>query len=576
VGIQAGIATLPSSLASKFLYSGKIAATKHSSIASPQMNNMPLVSVIIIFLNGGKFLRQAIESVFGQSYNHWELFLVDDGSTDDSAKIARDYTQKKPDRVHYLEHPGHQNRGMSASRNLGIVQAKGQYIAFLDADDLWLPEKLEEQVAILESRPEAGLVYGPALYWYSWTGRSEDIPRDFEQVLGFPFNTLVKPPQLLLLFLSREGTTPSPSGILVRKKVVEEVGGFENSFLGMYEDQAFYLKICLKTPVFVSGECWYQYRQHSEACVAMGVKQGEYYSARLDFLNWGKEYLSKQSINNSDIWASFKRELQTVHHRFRFRYLTMIKRWLKKIAKRILLVSFQKRLWFKWHRFKNWSLVGFVRFRSLAGVTPISRSFGFDRGQPVDRYYIEKFLAHHADDIHSRVLEIAADDYTKIFGGNRVTKSDVLHLRRGNPKATIVADLTKAEHLPGEIFDCIILTQTLHVIYDFRAALQTLYRILKPGGVLLATFPGISQISRYDMEHWGDYWRFTSLSTRRIFEEVFSLDNVTIETYGNVVAAIAFLEGVPTKKIGQKKLDYRDSDYEVLITVRAVKILPKK
>jgi glycosyltransferase involved in cell wall biosynthesis len=111
----------------------------------------PLVSCVVIFLNGEQYIREAIESVFSQVYEHWELFLVDDGSTDSSTQIARHYAQQHPDKVHYLEHPGHQNRGMSAARNLGIRHAQGAYLAFLDADDLWLPQKLERQVAILET-----------------------------------------------------------------------------------------------------------------------------------------------------------------------------------------------------------------------------------------------------------------------------------------------------------------------------------------------------------------------------------------------------------------------------------------
>ncbi|HKN87045.1 MAG TPA: methyltransferase domain-containing protein, partial [Nitrospiraceae bacterium] len=135
---------------------------------------------------------------------------------------------------------------------------------------------------------------------------------------------------------------------------------------------------------------------------------------------------------------------------------------------------------------------GRVHFGSLRRVLPISRTYGFDRGQPIDRYYIERFLARHADDIRGRVLEIADDAYTRRFGGRRVTTSDVLHVVEGNPHATIVADLTNAGHLPSEQYDCVILTQVLSVIYDVRAALRTVYRLLKPGGTLLATTPGVA------------------------------------------------------------------------------------
>ena len=160
----------------------------------------------------------------------------------------------------------------------------------------------------------------------------------------------------------------------------------------------------------------------------------------------------------------------------------------------------------------------------------------------------------------------------KKYGQDRVTKSDVLHPVEGNPDATIVADLTKADHLPSDCYDAIIFTQTLQVIYDIRTVIATLYRILKPGGVLLATVSGMAQISLDDFDKWGEYWRFTSLSARLLFEEVFSVGNVTVHPYGNVLAAISFLEGLACEDLKQSELDARDRSYEILIAVRAVKL----
>lgn len=212
-----------------------------------------------------------------------------------------------------------------------------------------------------------------------------------------------------------------------------------------------------------------------------------------------------------------------------------------------------------------------IRWGNLRRLTPVSRLFGFDRGQCIDRYYIESFLALHADDIRGHVLEIGDDAYTRRFGGERVTSSDVLHAVPGNSQATLVGDLSTGQGIPQEAFDCMILTQVFPFIYDVKSAIVNCYSALKPGGVLLATFPGISQISRYDMDRWGDYWRFTSLSSRRLFEEVFLAANVMVETYGNVLVAMAFLHGLAAHELKKHELDYRDPDYEVLITVRAVK-----
>lgn len=214
--------------------------------------------------------------------------------------------------------------------------------------------------------------------------------------------------------------------------------------------------------------------------------------------------------------------------------------------------------------------VGRVNFGELRRVTPISREFGYDRGLPVDRYYIEKFLYQHSQDVCGRVLEIGDDSYTRQFGGDRVTIRDVLHVKAGNPIATFVGDLTNADHIPSNTFDCFILTQTLHLVYDFRTALNTIHRILKPGGVVLATVPGISQIST---DEWADYWcwSFTSLSARKLFEEFFPAENVQVETCGNVLAAIAFLQGLSFDELTTQELDHRDRCYELLITIRAVK-----
>lgn len=215
--------------------------------------------------------------------------------------------------------------------------------------------------------------------------------------------------------------------------------------------------------------------------------------------------------------------------------------------------------------------IGTVDFGGLRRLGPISRVFGFDRGPCIDRYYIEAFLQHHAADIHGRVLEIADAEYTRRFGGDRVSRSDVLHATAGNRKATIVGDLTRAETLPRDAFDCVILTQTLQHLYDARTAVQSLHRSLVPGGVVLATVPGISQISRYDMERWGDFWRFTTLSLRRLFEEAFDSAAIEVEAFGNVLAACGFLHGLSVEDLTPEELNHHDPDYQLLITARARK-----
>ena len=213
---------------------------------------------------------------------------------------------------------------------------------------------------------------------------------------------------------------------------------------------------------------------------------------------------------------------------------------------------------------------GRVRLGDLRRVVPISREFGFDRGVPVDRYFIEQFLARNASVIHGRVLEIGDDAYTRRFGAGRVMQRDVLHVHDGNPQATFVGSLVSADHVPSDAFDCVILTQTLHLIYDVPAALRTVRRILKPGGTLLATFPGISQQS---IDEWRTtwFWSFTTLSARRLMAETFGESAVEIEAHGNVLAAIAFLHGLAEHELTRHELEHHDPAYELLITARAHK-----
>jgi SAM-dependent methyltransferase len=214
-------------------------------------------------------------------------------------------------------------------------------------------------------------------------------------------------------------------------------------------------------------------------------------------------------------------------------------------------------------RYTRWPPVGWARLGSLRRTKPISSCWGMERGEPVDRHYIEGFLAANAADIRGRVLEIGDNTYTRRFGKDQVSQSDVLHVVEDRPQVTIIGDLTNADHIPAATFDCII--------FDVAAVIRTVHRILRPGGVLLVTIPGISQISRYDMDRWGYYWSFTTRSAEELFAAVFPRDRLQVETHGNVLAAVAFLHGLASQELSRKELDYHDPDYQLLITVRAVR-----
>lgn len=295
------------------------------------MNNKPLISGVMIFLNAEKFIEEAILSVFAQTYDNWELLLVDDGSTDNSTAIAQKYAEKYPEKVRYLEHPNHQNLAKSVSRNLGISKAKGDYIAFLDADDIWLPPKLEKQLAILQSYPEAGMVYGATQMWFSWTGKKEDMTRDRYRKLGVKPDTLIQPPNLVPLFLRAKAETPGTCAVLIKKEVVEAVGGHEESFRSMYEDQAFFAKICLKYPVFIESGCWDKYRQHPDSTCYVAERTGEYHITDITFsyatyLNWLEKYLVQEKLVNTSVWQALQRVLFFVRHPLIYHYYRRIRR----------------------------------------------------------------------------------------------------------------------------------------------------------------------------------------------------------------------------------------------------------
>ncbi len=212
--------------------------------------------------------------------------------------------------------------------------------------------------------------------------------------------------------------------------------------------------------------------------------------------------------------------------------------------------------------------VGAIALGDLDRVTPVSANFGFDRGTPIDRYYIELFLQRHAPDIRGRALEVGDDSYCRRFGGNRITRQDVLHVLPEARAATIVGDLSQPGTLPVGAFDCLVITQTLHLIFDMRAAIVEMHQALKPGGVLLLTVPGISQIDRGD---WGDtwFWSLTRSSAIRLFSGIFDFDRIEVEQYGNVFAATTFLHGLAVEEVERAKLDVMDACYPVIIAVRA-------
>ena len=257
-----------------------------------KISGEPLVSVVLCFYNEQSFLREAIQSVFEQNYHHWELMLVDDGSSDEGTDIAKNYASRYPDKVFYLEHPYHQNKGLSASRNAGIKKCRGSYVAFLDADDVWLPEKLSSQIDIFRKHPVT-VILEASLYWNSWSDKKK---ADTVVPVGAP-EGIYRAPQLMLgLYPLGKGAAPCPSGIMVQRAVLRRCV-FEELFRGifqMYEDQAFLCKVYLKESVYVSAACHNKYRQRAASLVSAVHDSGNYHKVRSYYLYWFRDYLRGQ------------------------------------------------------------------------------------------------------------------------------------------------------------------------------------------------------------------------------------------------------------------------------------------
>ena len=273
------------------------------------------VSIITPFLDAGRFIEESVQSVLAQTRHDWELLLVDDGSTDDSTSIALGYAEAYPEKIRYLAHPDRGNRGASASRNLAARHAKGEYLAFLDADDVYLPNKLEEQVPILDAHPEVGVMYAATEYWYSWTGNPDDAGRDWTwRKYGAEPDTVIEPPRLLVAFLRDGGTVPCMGSVLARRAAVESVGGWEESFRRICTDQVFHAKLCLKFPALIVDRCWDRYRQHEDSSCRTVARAGQTEAAFERYLNWLESYVSQQDVVDPALAAALQKALRPYRH----------------------------------------------------------------------------------------------------------------------------------------------------------------------------------------------------------------------------------------------------------------------
>jgi glycosyltransferase involved in cell wall biosynthesis len=271
-----------------------------------------LVSIIMPFLNARPFIAEAIESVRAQTHPDWELWLVDDGSTDGTADVARSFAARDPTRIRLLTHPGGGTHGASASRNRGLAQATGEFVAFLDADDVWLPENLAELVRRLRAAPEAGVVCSRSLYWYSWAGESGG--RDFIPRHRAPEGRPIEGVGFLALCIQGKASVPCPCSILVRRSVIERTGGFEEQFPQLYDDQVLYAKLFLSTMVLLDGGCWAKYRRHSASTTMTAERERNFRPWRLAYLTWLEQYAGRDAATAAALRPALRRELWRCRH----------------------------------------------------------------------------------------------------------------------------------------------------------------------------------------------------------------------------------------------------------------------
>jgi glycosyltransferase involved in cell wall biosynthesis len=296
-------------------------------------NYSPLISVITPFFNAEEFLRETVESVIAQEYTNWELILIDDGSIDGSGEIARKFAEKYPEKIFYFAHEGGANKGAAASRNLGLEKARGELAAFLDADDVWLPQKLKSQTEIFKENPSISMLCESTKYWHSWSGAKK---RDTEVKVGAPAGRIYEPPQLVKkLYPLGSGAAPCPCSIVVKTSALKKIKGFEESFTGIsqvYEDQAFLIKIYLFEKVYISSACNNLYRQRKGSVMSVTKEQKNFLAARYFFLKWLENYLEREKISDPEIEKLMRKAHLPYKYPFTFKVIRRIEFFWRLIA----------------------------------------------------------------------------------------------------------------------------------------------------------------------------------------------------------------------------------------------------
>ncbi|HEY2596255.1 MAG TPA: glycosyltransferase, partial [Chloroflexota bacterium] len=547
--------------ASMSVCAGEGASKSAPEIADPASPRVS-VAVVIPTFNHAHFLGEALASVAAQTTPAAEVIVVDDGSTDDPGAVV--------DRFAGVQLICQPNGGLSAARNTGLRAAHSEAVVFIDADDLLTPSAIEAGLACLARHPGAAFVYGAHRRVDS--GGAPLGPVKFESIDADPFAGFL-----------RGNCVGMHASVLYDRARLVAAGGFDET-LGCCEDYDVYLRLARAHPIAAHPRLVADYRWHgsnmSRNSVMMlegarkvtnrfrqaAAQRPETARAFREGQATWRRYYCVDSLMRAKQASAIGEKLAALAAAGRidapfavWKVLEASLRHLPKLAPlrrraRRLLVGLAGRP------------LGAVRMGDLDRVTPVCADFGFSRGVPVDRYYIEQFLNACAGDIRGRALEIGDASYCNRFG--QVERQDVLHIDPDAPGATLVGDLSQPGVLPDGAFDCLVVTQTIHLVYDMAAAVRELHRSLKPGGVALVTVPGVSSV---DGGAWGNAWcwSLTTTSATRLFAEVFGAKHCTVEAHGNVYAATCFLQGLALEEVDARKLDAPDSRYPVIVTVRA-------
>lgn len=525
----------------------------------PTSDHPACVTLVVTTHNYARFLGDALASVFAQTVPAAAVIVVDDGSSDDPRSVAARF----PD-VEFIA-TGHM--GISHARNVGLARVATDYVMFLDADDMLTPVAIEENLNCIRANPDAGFVYG-AYRFVDANGIPTSAP-SINRILPRAYAQLL-----------RGNCVRMHATVLYDRRKLQDLGGYAED-LQRCEDYEMYLRMARRHRVASHATLVAEYRLHGSNMSGDVAGIVRWHDVVLD-----RHRPASEDAEELAAWADGKRAIGRIFAQSVWRKHDdrTDRKWLQRIlmirvaprmtpvaALRYLVakvlprpaIEFLRRV----RRRRVSPGVGQIDFGDLARLKPIGTDYGFQRGTPVDRIYIERFLRRHSGLITGHVLEVGEDSYSRRFGTG-ITSQEVLNIAEGDPNTTIVGDIATPGLIPADSIDCMVLTQMLQYVFDLSAAVREIRNALKPGGAVLATVPALTQV---DHAEWSMYWHFTTLSAKRIFADAFGEENVEVEVFGNAFAATCFLQGISVEDIGEEWLEPVDPMFPVTIGVVARK-----